>query len=405
MSALASDDLATHWRSTFMANYGTPGLLLTGGFGCTVTDSEGREYLDLLAGIAVSSIGHAHPALVDAVTAQVGRIAHTSNLYANPPSLALAQRLQGLLPVPSKVFLCNDGATANEAALKIARKHGRAIDPSGGKLDVVAIEGGFHGRTFGALAVTGQPTKRAPFEPLPGPVRFVPFNDLEALRSAVSKSTTAAVIVEPIQGEGGVFVPDAGYLAVVRQICTEADALLIIDEVQTGIARTGPWLASVGEGVVGDIVTLAKGLGGGLPIGACLATGAAADLLVPGDHGSTFGGNPVSSAAALAVLDVLLALDAPAHVISVGGAFASAVNELGDARIAGVRGRGLLRAIQFTGPIAARVQGAAQEAGFLVNAVTPDAIRLAPPLVITDDELLTFVDALPGILDVAEAAA
>jgi acetylornithine aminotransferase len=388
-----------------MANYGTPSLLLTGGFGCTVTDSEGREYLDLLAGIAVSSIGHAHPALVDAVTAQVGRIAHTSNLYANPPALALAQRLQGLLPVPSKVFLCNDGATANEAALKIARKHGRTIDPSGGKLEVVAIDGGFHGRTFGALAVTGQPTKQAPFEPLPGPVTFVPFDDVDALRAAVSKRATAAVIVEPVQGEGGVLVPSQGYLAAVRQICTEADALLIIDEVQTGIARTGPWLASVGEGVVGDVITLAKGLGGGLPIGACLATGAAADLFVPGDHGSTFGGNPVSSAAALAVLDVLLALDAPAHVVSVGGAFASAVRSLDDARIVDVRGKGLLRAIQFTEPIAARVQSAAQESGFLLNAVTPDAIRLAPPLVITEDELLTFVEALPRILDAAQVAA
>jgi acetylornithine aminotransferase len=289
--------------------------------------------------------------------------------------------------------------------LKIARKHGRTIDPTGGKLEVVAIDGGFHGRTFGALAVTGQPTKQAPFEPLPGPVTFVPFDDVDALRAAVSKRATAAVIVEPVQGEGGVLVPSEGYLAAVRQICTEADALLIIDEVQTGIARTGPWLASVGEGVVGDVITLAKGLGGGLPIGACLATGAAADLFVPGDHGSTFGGNPVSSAAALAVLDVLLALDAPAHVVSVGGAFASAVRSLADARIVNVRGRGLLRAIQFTEPIAARVQSAAQESGFLLNAVTPDAIRLAPPLIITEDELLTFVEALPHILDAAQGAA
>jgi acetylornithine aminotransferase len=268
----------------------------------------------------------------------------------------------------------------------------------------VAAVGGFHGRTFGALAVTGQPEKQAPFAPLPGPVAFVPFGDLEAIASAIAPGRTAAVILEPIQGEGGVVVPPDGYLASVRALCDAAGALLIVDEVQTGVARTGPWLASVGAGVLPDVVTLAKGLGGGLPIGALLAVGDAATLFQPGDHGSTFGGNPVSTAAALAVIDVLEGMDAPRRVVEAGDRFTRRVAELADPRIVSTRGRGLLQAVVVEGPGAASVQAAARSHGFLINAVRPDTIRIAPPLTITDDELDLFVAALPRILDTAEGA-
>ena len=298
--------LQQRWESAFLPTYATPSVELVRGEGAWVHDAEGRKYLDLLAGIAVSSLGHAHPAVVEAVTHQVATLAHTSNLYANGPSLQLAERLQALLPVPTKVFLCNDGASANEAAFKVARKN---LDDHGTKrTKVVAAEGSFHGRTAAALAVTGQSVKREPFLPLPGEVCFVPFNDRQALAAAVDDST-AAVFLEPIQGEGGVYPADPGYLSLARQLCDDTGALLIVDEVQTGIGRTGQWLACIDEAVVPDIVTLAKGLGGGLPIGAVIATGKAMDLLVPGDHGSTFGGNPVSCAAANAVLKVIESTD------------------------------------------------------------------------------------------------
>jgi acetylornithine aminotransferase len=398
-------DLKTRWEAAFTANYATPDLMLVSGRGCTVVDDSGREYLDLIGGIAVTSAGHAHPAVVDAVSRQVATLAHTSNLFANPAALALAERLQSWIPAPSRVFLCNDGATANEAALKLARKHGRRIDPEGGCLEVVAAVGGFHGRTFGALSVTGQPAKQAPFAPLPGPVVFVDYGDLSAIAAAIVPGRTAAVIVEPILGEGGVIVPSEGYLAGVRAACDAAGALLIVDEVQTGVARTGPWLASVGQGVVPDVVTLAKGLGGGLPIGACIAVGAAAELFVPGDHGSTFGGNPVAAAASLAVLDTLEAMSAPERVRVAGDRFADGVANLSDPRVVGQRGAGLLRAIVLDGVSSAAVQLAARDAGFLVNAVALDAIRIAPPLVISDAELDAFVEALPAVLDAAQEAA
>jgi acetylornithine/N-succinyldiaminopimelate aminotransferase len=387
------------WSQAFLANYASPDLMLVSGQGSWVRDDAGKGYLDLIGGIAVTSVGHAHPKVVEAVARQVGTLAHTSNLFAHPGALELAERLQGWIPAPSRVFLCNDGATANEAALKLARKHGRRLDPTGACLEVVAAVGGFHGRTFGALAVTGQPDKQAPFAPLPGPVSFVPFGDLDAMAAAIVRGRTAAVILEPIQGEGGVVVPPEGYLAAVRALCDDAGALLIVDEVQTGAARTGPWLASVGAGVLPDVVTLAKGLGGGLPIGACLAVGDAATLFQPGDHGSTFGGNPVSTAASLAVMEVLEELDAPRRVVEAGQRFSGAVDRLADPRIVGTRGAGLLQAVVIDGPPAAAVQAAARSAGFLVNAVRPDAIRIAPPLTISDDELDRFVAALPDLLD------
>lgn len=384
--------LQQEWESAFLSNYATPSIELVRGVGSRVWDSEGNSYLDLLAGIAVSSLGHGHPAVVDAVTSQVGQIAHTSNLYANQPALALAKKLQALTGQSCKVFFCNDGATANEAAFKLARKHGK-----GTRLGLVSTDGAFHGRTAAALALTGQPGKRSPFEPLPGDVVFVPYGDVEALQSVIT-NTTSAVILEPIQGEAGVHPAPTGYLAAARQACDDAGALLIMDEVQTGMGRTGNWFASLAAGVVPDVMTLAKGLGGGLPIGAVIAFGSAADLFVPGDHGSTFGGNPVSCAAALAVIDTIESQGLLEHVSRMGAHLSQSIVALEHDNIAGVRGVGLLQAVVLQGVTGSAVEAAARANGFLVNAVAPDAIRLAPPLVITQVEIDEFVQALPQIL-------
>ena len=384
--------LQQEWESAFLGNYATPSIELVRGVGSRVWDSEGNGYLDLVAGIAVSSLGHGHPAVIDAVSSQVSQIAHTSNLYANQPALALAKKLQALTGHPCKIFFCNDGATANEAAFKLARKHGK-----GTRLGLVSTDGAFHGRTAAALALTGQPGKRSPFEPLPGDVVFVPYGDVEALKGAIT-SATSAVILEPIQGEAGVHPAPAGYLAAARQACDDAGALLIMDEVQTGMGRTGNWFASLAADVVPDVMTLAKGLGGGLPIGAVIAFGAAADLFVPGDHGSTFGGNPVSCAAALAVIDTIESQGLLDHVSLMGAHLSESIVALRHDNIAGVRGVGLLQAVVLQGVTGSAVEAAARAKGFLVNAVAPDAIRLAPPLVITQVELDEFVQALPQIL-------
>lgn len=384
--------LQQEWESAFLSNYATPSIELVRGVGSRVWDSEGNSYLDLVAGIAVSSLGHGHPAVVAAVSSQVGQIAHTSNLYANQPALALAKKLQALTGQPCKVFFCNDGATANEAAFKLARKHGK-----GTRLGLVSTDGAFHGRTAAALALTGQPGKRSPFEPLPGDVVFVPYGDVEALKSVIT-NTTSAVILEPIQGEAGVHPAPTGYLAAARQACDDAGALLIVDEVQTGMGRTGNWFASLAAGVVPDVMTLAKGLGGGLPIGAVIAFGSAADLFVPGDHGSTFGGNPVSCAAALAVINTIESQGLLEHVSRMGAHLSQSIVALEHDNIAGVRGVGLLQAVVLQGVTGSAVEAAARAKGFLVNAVAPDAIRLAPPLVITQVEIDEFVQALPQIL-------
>ena len=384
--------LQQEWESAFLSNYATPSIELVRGVGSRVWDSEGNGYLDLVAGIAVSSLGHGHPAVIDAVSSQVSQIAHTSNLYANQPALALAKKLQALTGHPCKIFFCNDGATANEAAFKLARKHGK-----GTRLGLVSTDGAFHGRTAAALALTGQPGKRSPFEPLPGDVVFVPYGDVEALKGAIT-SATSAVILEPIQGEAGVHPAPAGYLAAARQACDDAGALLIMDEVQTGMGRTGNWFTSLAADVVPDVMTLAKGLGGGLPIGAVIAFGAAADLFVPGDHGSTFGGNPVSCAAALAVIDTIESQGLLDHVSLMGAHLSESIVALRHDNIAGVRGVGLLKAVVLQGVTGSAVEAAARAKGFLVNAVAPDAIRLAPPLVITQVELDEFVQALPQIL-------
>ncbi|GGF30466.1 acetylornithine transaminase [Williamsia phyllosphaerae] len=383
------------WSSALMDNYGTPKIALRSGRGAVVTDENGVDYLDLLGGIAVNSLGHAHPAVIEAVTRQMQTLGHTSNLYINEPAVALAEGLLQRLGTPGRAFFCNSGAEANEAAFKIARRTGRP--------QIVAAENGFHGRTMGALAMTGQPGKRAPFEPMPAGVSFVPYGDIDALDAAITDQT-AAVILEPIQGEGGVIVPPAGYLAAARRLTSERGALLILDEVQTGIGRTGTFYAHQAVGIVPDVMTLAKGLGGGLPIGACVATGPAADLLSPGQHGTTFGGNPICAAAALAVLAEIDSAGLLDHVASVGKSIATGVEALGHPLVSHVRGSGLLLGVVLSAPISAAVETAARSAGYLINAPAADVLRLAPPLVLTEDQANAFVADLPSILDTARDA-
>jgi len=385
-------ELLNRWSAVMMNNYGTPPLALAGGDGAVVTDVDGKAYLDLLGGIAVNVLGHRHPAVIEAVTRQMNTLGHTSNLYATEPGVALAESLVGLLGAPAKAFFCNSGTEANEAAFKITRLTGRT--------KVVAAEGAFHGRTMGSLALTGQPSKRAPFEPLPGGVTHVPYGDIDELRRVVDDQT-AAVFLEPIMGEGGVVVPPAGYLVAAREITAAHGALLVLDEVQTGVGRTGAFYAHQHDGITPDIVTLAKGLGGGLPIGACLAIGDTADLLTPGLHGSTFGGNPVCTAAALAVLKVLADEGLVERADVLGKTIAHGVESLGHPLVDHVRGRGLLRGIVLTADAAKPVETAAREAGFLVNAAAPAIVRLAPPLVITEAQVETFLSALPAILEKA----
>ncbi|MBJ7464602.1 MAG: acetylornithine transaminase [Mycolicibacterium sp.] len=382
--------LQTRWEAVMMNNYGTPPLALAAGDGAVVTDTDGKRYLDLLGGIAVNLLGHRHPAVIEAVTAQLNTLGHTSNLYATEPGIALAEKLVDHLGHPARAFFCNSGTEANEVAFKISRLTGRT--------KIVAAEGGFHGRTMGSLALTGQPAKRAPFEPLPGEVTFVPYGNAEALEAAVTDET-AAVFLEPIMGEGGVVVPPPGYLARAREITAAHGALLVLDEVQTGVGRTGAFYAHQHDGITPDIVTLAKGLGGGLPIGACLAVGATADLLTPGLHGSTFGGNPVCTAAALAVLKTLAGEDLVAKAGVLGKTISHGVEELHHPLVSHVRGRGLLQGIVLTAEKAKAVEAAAREAGFLVNAAAADVIRLAPPLIITDTQINEFLTALPAVLD------
>jgi acetylornithine aminotransferase len=378
-----------------MDNYGTPPVALVSGDGAVVTDADGKSYVDLLGGIAVNVLGHRHPAVIEAVTTQLNTLGHTSNLYATEPGIALAEALVAHLGTPARVFFCNSGTEANEVAFKISRLTGRT--------KLVAAEGAFHGRTMGSLALTGQPAKQAPFAPLPGDVTHIPYGDVDALAAAVTDDT-AAVFLEPIMGEGGVVTPPPDYLVAARDITASHGALLVLDEVQTGVGRTGSFYAHQRDGVTPDIVTLAKGLGGGLPIGACLAIGAAADLLTPGLHGSTFGGNPVCTAAALAVLKVLADEDLITRADVLGKTLSHDIEALGHPLVDHVRGQGLLRGIVLTAPRGKAVELAARDAGFLVNAAAPDVIRLAPPLVVTEAQLGAFVTALPAVLDTAMEA-
>ncbi|MFD7717112.1 acetylornithine transaminase [Streptomyces sp. NPDC059814] len=385
--------LSQRWKTALMDNYGTPKLSLVSGSGAYVQDADGTRYLDFVGGIAVNALGHAHPAIVEAVSTQIASLGHVSNLFIAEPPVALAERLLQLFGRTGKVFFSNSGAEAVEAAFKIGRLTGRG--------HMVATDGGFHGRTMGALALTGQPKKREPFTPLPGDVTHVPYGDVEALRAAVT-TDTALLVIEPIQGENGVVVPPKGYLEAAREITRANGTLLVLDEVQTGIGRCGTWFEhQAHQGVEPDLVTLAKGLGGGLPIGATVAFGAAADLLEPGQHGTTFGGNPVACAAGLAVLDTLAAGGVLDDVKRLGERIREGVEGLGHPLVSHVRGSGLLLGIVLTEPLAPQVQQAAQGAGLLVNAPAPDVVRLMPPLIIGDAEVDTFLQALPGVLDAA----
>ncbi|MER8184282.1 acetylornithine transaminase [Kitasatospora sp. NPDC094015] len=386
----SNTELTERWQHALMDNYGTPRIPLVRGAGARFWDADGKEYLDLVGGIAVNALGTAHPAVVEAVTAQIATLGHVSNLFIAEPTVRLAERLLGLFGREGRVFFCNSGAEANEAAFKISRLTGRT--------GLVSVQGAFHGRTMGALALTAQPAKQDPFRPLPGEVQHVPFGDVEALRAAVT-TDTAAVFLEPIQGENGAVPLPEGYLRAAREITRATGTLLVLDEIQTGIGRTGHWFAHQAlDGVEPDVVTLAKGLGGGLPIGAAVAFGPAAELLHPGHHGTTFGGNPVVAAAGLAVLDTIESEGLLEHATKLGERIRAGVEALGDPLVAHVRGSGLLLGIVLTEPVAGQVQAAAQRAGFLVNAAVPDAVRLVPPLVLSEQDADTFLAALPEIL-------
>jgi acetylornithine aminotransferase len=482
--AQSNTEVTERYATVMMNTFGRPKRVFVRGEGVHLWDADGKQYLDLLAGIAVNALGHAHPALLGTISTQLSTLGHVSNFFATPTQVALAEKLArivtanatasyrdgavtntgapansggvvGAVAEPgsgtgdtdgnggarvcqvdatngdatngdaasgdmqrgsasvvgsrygategsantgsthARVFFTNSGTEANEAALKITRLTGRK--------KLVAMEGSFHGRTMGALALTHNAPYREPFEPLPGVVEFVPYGDVAALRAAMD-DTVAAVVVEPIQGENGVVEPPDGYLQSVREVTATYGSLLWLDEVQTGMGRTGTWLASEPSDVTADIVTLAKGLAGGFPIGACVATGTAAELLGPGSHGTTFGGNPVAAAAGLAVIGVIERDGLLAHATEVGDHLREAVTGLGHPLVQGIRGRGLLRGIVLTEPIAPALADVALDAGFVVNAPRPNVIRLVPPLVITSAQIDTFVQALPGLLRRAESS-
>jgi acetylornithine/N-succinyldiaminopimelate aminotransferase len=378
---MTNKTMINRWKSSVQNNYGTPSIALVKGKGLVVTDADGKQYLDFLGGIATSILGHAHPAIVKAVTKQVSTLSHVSNFYAHPHAIELAEKLAAMTgDKKAKVFFCQSGAEANEAALKLSRRSG--------KVRIVAAQGAFHGRTMGALSLTGQPSKREPFLPLIKGVKHVPFGEIEAMRKAVTKKT-AMVIIEPIMGEAGVIVPPADYLRELRSLCDAKGALLVIDAVQTGMGRTGDWFGYEYSGITPDVITLAKGLGGGLPLGAMIALGKAADLFQPGDHGSTFGGNPVTTAAGLAAIKFIEAQKILKKVETQG---LYLIQELAlIPGVAEVRGAGLLLGIELESRKAADVALALQNEGVLVNAANPTTIRLAPALIVTDAQIKKFV--------------
>jgi acetylornithine aminotransferase len=375
-----------------MTNYGTPSRTFVSGKGCVLKDDHGKSYLDFLAGIATNVLGHGHPAVIKAVTNQVSTLAHVSNFFSHPQGLLLASRLQKMTgDSNARIFFCNSGAEANEAALKISRRTGRSR--------IVAAQGSFHGRTMGALSMTGQPSKREPFTPLLKGITHVPYGDLSAMSRAVSKKT-AMVIVEPIMGEAGVVTPEDGYLVGLREICDRVGALLVFDCVQTGIGRTGQWFGFEHEKVQPDVVTLAKGIGGGLPLGATIAYGRAAQLLQPGDHGTTFGGNPIACAAANAVLDVIESK----KLMQSAKVFEKKIKKSlsGTPGVSEVRGRGLLLGIELTTPIAKKVAASMLEAGIIVNAANDQTIRIAPPLIVTLPQIEKFISIFKKVMKEAD---
>lgn len=385
---MTNKKMLNRWNTVLQNNYGTPSIALIKGKGIVVTDADGRDYLDFLGGIATSILGHAHPAIVKAVSKQVSTLGHVSNFYAHPNAIVLAEKLVRMTgDKVAKVFFCQSGAEANEAAFKLSRRTG--------KVRVVAAQGAFHGRTMGALSLTGQPAKREPFLPLIKGVKHVPYGDIGAMRKAVTKKT-AMVIIEPIMGEAGVIVPPADYLQQLRTLCDEKGALLVIDAVQTGMGRTGDWFGYEYSGITPDVITVAKGLGGGLPLGAMIALGKAAELFQPGDHGSTFGGNPVTTAAGLAAIDVIESKKLLAKVKKQG---AHLIQEL--ALIPGVkevRGAGLLLGIELDSLKASDIATAMRNAGVLVNAANETTIRIAPALIVTDVQINKFISIFRKVI-------
>ena len=378
----------TRWDSSLQNNYGKPAITLVKGKGIVVTDADGKSYLDFLGGIATSILGHAHPAIVKAVTKQVSTLNHVSNFYAHPNAIALAEKLTKMTgDKNAKVFFCQSGAEANEAALKLSRRTG--------KVRIVAAQGAFHGRTMGALSLTGQPSKREPFLPLIKGVKHVPYGDIDAMRKAVSKKT-AMVIIEPIMGEAGVIVPPSDYLQELRLLCDKNGSLLVIDAVQTGMGRTGDWFGYEYSGIKPDVITLAKGLGGGLPLGAMIALGKAANFFQPGDHGSTFGGNPVTTAAGLAAIEFIESKKILDKVEKQG---AHLIQEI--ALIPGVkevRGGGLLLGIELETLKASDVSDAMRNAGVLVNAANATTIRIAPALIVSDAQITKFISIFRKVI-------
>src|SRR5258708_7540228 len=398
-AAAGSDRLKERYAAALMPNYGVPPVALARGEGCVVWDVDDNAYLDLIGGIAVSALGHAHPALVAAVSKQVATLAHISNLYMHEGQVALAERLLGLLGADGRVFFANSGTEANEAAFKLVRRVQGAARPV-----FVAAEGGFHGRTMGSLALTGKSSIRVPFAPFGVEVRFVPYGDADALAASIGQDC-AGVFLEPCLGEGGVVPAPPGYLKAARAACDAAGALLVLDEIQSGIGRTGAWFACQAEGVLPDVITLAKGLGGGLPIGACIGIGPAGAALGRGDHGSTFGGNPVACAAALAVLHTIQREGLLENVTRVGAVLSGGICGVEHPLLAGLRGSGLWLALALTAPAAGLVETAARQAGVLVHAGQSDAIRPSPPLVLTARPARAVARALPAILAQASALA
>ena len=378
---MTNKTMIKRWNNSLQNNYGAPAIALVKGKGIVVTDADGNQYLDFLGGIATNILGHAHPAIVKAVTKQVATLSHVSNFYIHPNAVELAEKLGAMTGDKSaRVFFCQSGAEANESALKLSRRTG--------KVRIVAAQGAFHGRTMGALSMTGQPAKREPFLPLVKGVKHVPYGDIETMRKAVTKKT-AMVIIEPIMGEAGVIVPPADYLVQLRDLCDAKGALLVIDAVQTGMGRTGDWFGYEYSGITPDVITLAKGLGGGLPLGAMIALGKAAELFQPGDHGSTFGGNPVTTAAGLAAIKfietqkILKKVEAQGNYLIQELALIPGVTE--------VRGAGLLLGIELETLKASDIASAMREAGVLVNAANATTIRIAPALIVTDAQIKKFV--------------
>jgi acetylornithine/N-succinyldiaminopimelate aminotransferase len=385
---MTNKTMINRWKSSVQNNYGTPSIALVKGKGLVVTDADGKQYLDFLGGIATNILGHAHSAIIKAVTKQVSTLSHVSNFYVHPQAVELAEELAAMTSDKSaKVFFCQSGAEANEAALKLSRRTG--------KVRIVAAQGAFHGRTMGALSMTGQPAKREPFLPLVKGVKHVPFGDIEAMRKAITKKT-AMVILEPIMGEAGVIVPPADYLREVRALCDAKGALLVIDAVQTGMGRTGDWFGYEYSGITPDVITLAKGLGGGLPLGAMIALGKAADLFQPGDHGSTFGGNPVTTAAGLAAIKFMESQKILKKVEKQGVYLMTELAVIPG--VAEVRGAGLLLGIELETKKASDVALALQNEGVLVNAANPTTIRIAPALIVTDAQLKKFVSIFKKVM-------